>query len=81
LSSFPIEDGYLWFQALPEPSGRQPGSVLRQSEFMSALIDLTSRLRGVEGIDTTDSQMDSLRPVFWFEENHQTKIAKMEMLD
>jgi len=24
---FPIEDGYLWFQALPEPGGRQPGSL------------------------------------------------------
>jgi hypothetical protein len=44
--SFPIEDGYLWFQALPEPSGRQPGSVLRPSEFMSILTDLIGRLRG-----------------------------------
>jgi len=44
--SFPIEDGYLWFQALPEPSGRQPTSVLRPSEFMSVLTDLIGRLRG-----------------------------------
>jgi hypothetical protein len=44
--SFPIEDGYLWFQALPEPCGRQPGSVLRPSEFMSILTDLIGRLRG-----------------------------------
>ena len=44
--SFPIEDGYLWFQALPEPCARQPGSVLRPSEFMSVLTDLISRLRG-----------------------------------
>ena len=43
--SFPIEDGYLWFQALPEPGGRQPGSVLRPSEFMSVLTDLIGRLR------------------------------------
>jgi hypothetical protein len=44
--SFPIEDGYLWFQALPEPSGRQPTSVLRPIEFMSVLTDLIGRLRG-----------------------------------
>ena len=44
--SFPIEDGYLWFRALPEPSGPQPTSVLRPSEFMSALTDLIGRLRG-----------------------------------
>jgi hypothetical protein len=43
---FPIEDGYLWFQALPEPGGRQPGSALRPSEFMSILTDLIGRLRG-----------------------------------
>jgi hypothetical protein len=43
--SFPIEDGYLWFQALPEPSGRQPTSVFRPSEFMSVLADLIRRLR------------------------------------
>jgi hypothetical protein len=45
--SFPIEDGYLWFQALPEPSGRQPASVLRPNEFMSVLTDLIGRLRVV----------------------------------
>jgi hypothetical protein len=45
--SFPIEDGYLWFQALPEPGARQPGAVLRPSEFMSILTDLIGRLRGV----------------------------------
>jgi hypothetical protein len=44
--SFPIEDGYLWFQALPEASGQLPGSVLRPSEFMSILTDLIGRLRG-----------------------------------
>jgi hypothetical protein len=44
--SFPIEDGYLWFQALPEPSGQHPTSVLRPSEFMSVLTDLIDRLRG-----------------------------------
>ena len=44
--SFPIEDGYLWFQALPEPSGRQATSVLRPNEFMSVLTDLIGRLRG-----------------------------------
>lgn len=44
--SFPIEDGYLWFQALPEPRGRQTGSVLRPSEFMSILTDLIGRLQG-----------------------------------
>jgi hypothetical protein len=44
--SFPIEGGYLWFQALPEPCGRQPGSVLRPSEFMSILTALIGRLRG-----------------------------------
>ncbi len=44
--SFPIEDGSLWFQALPEPSGRQPKSVLRPSEFISVLTDLIGRLRG-----------------------------------
>jgi hypothetical protein len=43
--SLPIEDGYLWFQALPEPSGRQLTSVLRPSEFMSVLTDLIGRLR------------------------------------
>jgi hypothetical protein len=44
--SFPIEDGYLWFQALPEPSGRQRTSVLRPNEFISVLTDLIARLRG-----------------------------------
>jgi hypothetical protein len=44
--SFPIEDGCLWFQALPEPSARQLTSVLRPSEFMSVLTDLIGRLRG-----------------------------------
>ena len=44
--SFPTENGYLWFQALPEPSGLQPTSVLRPSEFMSVLTDLIGRLRG-----------------------------------
>jgi hypothetical protein len=44
--SFPIEDGYLWFQALPEASGQLPASVLRPSEFMSILTDLIGRLRG-----------------------------------
>jgi hypothetical protein len=43
--SFPIEDGYLWFQALPEPSGRQAASVLRPNEFMAVLTDLIGRLR------------------------------------
>src|SRR5260221_14218989 len=43
--SFPVEDGYLWFQALPEPSGQKPAAVLRSSEFMSTLIDLIGRLR------------------------------------
>jgi hypothetical protein len=43
--SFPIEDGYLWFQALPEPSGRQRTSVLRPSEFIPVLTDLIGRLR------------------------------------
>jgi hypothetical protein len=42
--SIPIEDGYLWLQALPEPFGLQPTSVLRSSEFMSVLIDLVGRL-------------------------------------
>jgi hypothetical protein len=46
--SFPIEDGYLWFQALPEPSGRRLTSVLRASEFMSVLTDLIGRLRGAQ---------------------------------
>jgi hypothetical protein len=44
--SFPIEDGYLWFQALPEPSGPRPTSALRPNEFMSVLTDLIGRLRG-----------------------------------
>jgi hypothetical protein len=44
--SFPIEAGYLWLQALPEPSVQQPTSVLRTSEFMSVLTDLIGRLRG-----------------------------------
>ena len=44
--SFPIEDGYLWIQALPEPCGLQPKSVLRPSEFMSILADLIGCLRG-----------------------------------
>jgi hypothetical protein len=47
--SFPIEDGYLWFQALPKPSGLQL-TVLRPSEFMSVLTDLIGRLRGARGL-------------------------------
>jgi hypothetical protein len=43
--SFPVEDGYLWLQALPEPSGPQP-TVLRPSEFMSVLTEIIGRLRG-----------------------------------
>ena len=44
--SFPIEDGCLWFQALPESSGQHLMSVLRPNEFMSVLTDLIGRLRG-----------------------------------
>jgi hypothetical protein len=42
--SFPVEDGCLWFQALPEIIAGQRLSALRPSEFMSILRDLIARL-------------------------------------
>jgi hypothetical protein len=41
--SFPIEDRYVWFQALPEASDPQ-STVLRPSEFMSVFTDVIGRL-------------------------------------
>jgi hypothetical protein len=42
--SYPVENGCLWFQAVPEIIAGQRLSALRPGEFMSVLQDLIARL-------------------------------------
>lgn len=49
--SFPVEDGCLWFQAIPEISNVSDVSALRPNEFMSVL----------EALLTSETDFHSLR--------------------
>ena len=43
--SFPVEDGCLWFQAVPEVDAGPRVAALRPGELMDVLIDFTARGR------------------------------------
>ncbi len=43
--SYPVEDSYLWFQAVPDRRGRLRASALRPSEFAGILDDLVVELQ------------------------------------
>ena len=43
--SYPVEDGCLWFEALPDARGRLKSSALRPGEFKSTLDNLVVQLQ------------------------------------